>query len=166
MVIEPPNRSSMWRYQKEFPQVPFPQNYQDNQEFCGGFQVQFEQNDGKCGICGDDYGQARPRDNEHGGKYGLGIIARQYYEDSNIQVIVKITASHKGQFTFSLCNMDVEEESEECFERNPLKLINGSDSFHVDKDLVTEYPVYLSLPKGLTCEHCVLRWQYRAGKYF
>lgn len=34
MMLEPPNRSSMWRY---FPDSP--PNYNDNENFCGGFGV-------------------------------------------------------------------------------------------------------------------------------
>jgi hypothetical protein len=38
------------------------------------FQVQWYENDGKCGECGDDYALERPRPNENGGIFGTGII--------------------------------------------------------------------------------------------
>lgn len=41
------------------------------------FQVQHEQNKGKCGPCGDDYSIPQPRPNENGGKYGTGLIVKQ-----------------------------------------------------------------------------------------
>lgn len=156
MVLEPPNRSSMWRYG-----FPTPLNYQDNENFCGGFHTQHEIYGGKCGICGDNYGQARPRDNEDGGKYGLGIVGRTYHSGANIQAIVRITASHMGKFEFSLCNLDLEEESEECFAKYPLERL-GSEEYNIDR--VADYSEYLKLPEGLTCERCVLRWTYTAGK--
>lgn len=34
MMMDPPNRSSLWRFDKESPV-----NYNDNQNFCGGFYV-------------------------------------------------------------------------------------------------------------------------------
>lgn len=39
--------------------------------------VQWEQNDGKCGVCGDAY-NAAPRKHEAGGEYAKGIISRYY----------------------------------------------------------------------------------------
>jgi hypothetical protein len=46
-LIDPPARSSCWR---EFSQCPV--EYTDNQMFCGGFQKQWEVNNGRCSICG------------------------------------------------------------------------------------------------------------------
>ena len=37
-------------------------------------QVQWNENDGKCGECGDDYALKRPRPNENGGTFGTGIV--------------------------------------------------------------------------------------------
>jgi len=37
-------------------------------------QVQWYQNGGKCGECGDNYALKRPRPNENGGTFGTGII--------------------------------------------------------------------------------------------
>ena len=34
-------------------------------------------NKGKCGPCGDDYADPQPRDNENGGRYGIGVIVRR-----------------------------------------------------------------------------------------
>lgn len=31
-----------------------------------------------AGPCGDDYADKRPRENENGGRFGRGIIARTY----------------------------------------------------------------------------------------
>jgi hypothetical protein len=37
-------------------------------------QVQWYENGGKCGECGDNYALKRPRPNENGGTFGTGII--------------------------------------------------------------------------------------------
>ena len=81
---------------------------------------------GKCGVCGDAYGDVEPRQHEDGGKYGKGIITAQYqpgFEPSLIhkflwnqiefstlkkpgqviQTSTQITAHHKGFVEFKLC---------------------------------------------------------------
>lgn len=40
--------------------------------------VQWEQNGGQCGVCGDAYNLRSPRPHEAGGEYGKGIISRRY----------------------------------------------------------------------------------------
>lgn len=40
--------------------------------------VQWEQNGGRCGVCGDAYHLRSPRPHEAGGEYGKGIISRRY----------------------------------------------------------------------------------------
>lgn len=39
-LMEPPNRSSLWRFEEYESQNP-PINYDDNQIFCGGFYVNY-----------------------------------------------------------------------------------------------------------------------------
>lgn len=56
-LIDPPARSTAWRYG-----FPTPVNWNDNELFCGGFTTQWQQNGGKCGICGDNW--RGPRDHE------------------------------------------------------------------------------------------------------
>lgn len=55
-------------------------------------------------MCGDSW--AGPRDNEAGGKYANGIIARYYEIGDVIDVGVEITQNHKGWFEFRLCPND------------------------------------------------------------
>lgn len=38
----------------------------------------------------------KPRPNEHGGKYGQGVIVRKYNPGSDITIRVELTASHMG----------------------------------------------------------------------
>lgn len=48
-LIEPPSRSSAWRYGFQTPP-----NYNDHELYCGGFTRQ-QRNGGKCGECGDPW---------------------------------------------------------------------------------------------------------------
>ena len=51
-LIEPPSRSTMWRYG-----FNNPPNYNDHEGYCGGFTRQWQTNRGRCGICGDPWDQ-------------------------------------------------------------------------------------------------------------
>lgn len=57
-------------------------------------------NGGKCGICGDDVKNRRPRPNENGGTFGKGFIAKSYQEGSTINVTMKVAVSHGGRFNY------------------------------------------------------------------
>ncbi|XP_014610244.1 PREDICTED: uncharacterized protein LOC106790084 [Polistes canadensis] len=163
MLMEPVNRSSAWR--KGF---KVPKNYDDDGNFCGGLNVQIK-NGGKCGICGDDYALSRPRPNENTGIYGTGTIVKnlndRYQKCQKIKAVVRITANHWGYFKFQICQLSKskELETEECFERYPLKLEDGSDRYVLKSHDAKDYTMTLILPKNLTCEHCVLRWEYVAA---
>ena len=63
----------MWRYG-----YTNPVNYNDNELYCGGFSVQWAENGGRCGVCGDNWADPAPRLHEAGGKFGQGIIGRRY----------------------------------------------------------------------------------------
>ncbi|CAH1365703.1 hypothetical protein MTP99_001969 [Tenebrio molitor] len=162
MMLDPPNRSSLWRYN---PKAPV--NYDDDQNYCGGMNVQWDQFDGKCGVCGDQYDKPHPQDNENTGKYGKGIIAKEYTAGSTIDIEILLTTNHMGDFTFSICVLDdpnAPESGEDCFK--PVTLGDGSPKYVLpnkeEEDNVT-VNLTLKLPDGLTCERCVLRWHYNAG---
>ena len=40
--------------------------------------MQYKQNDGKCGVCGDNWKDKVPRPHEAGGVYGNGYLGRRY----------------------------------------------------------------------------------------
>ncbi|XP_015837278.1 uncharacterized protein LOC107397412 [Tribolium castaneum] len=158
MMLEPPNRSSLWRFNSSAPI-----NYNDNQNFCGGFSVQWGKFGGKCGPCGDKYDDPHPQANENGGKYGRGFVVAEYKAGSVIDVQVKLTANHLGYFKYSLCVLkdpNGPEMDEKCF--MPLKLVDGSVKYNVWK---TDYLIKnkLKLPTKIKCDRCVLRWNYRTG---
>lgn len=49
-MFDPPGRGSMWRFG-----FNVPENYNDMSNYCGGIHRQWEQNNGKCGVCGVGY---------------------------------------------------------------------------------------------------------------
>lgn len=73
-------------------------------------------NGGKCGVCGDPFNGAR--DNEYGGKYGLGVIVRKYNPGSEILLRIELTASHMGYFEFRVCPDKA--ATQECLDENVL----------------------------------------------
>ncbi|RZC34660.1 Chitin bind 3 domain containing protein [Asbolus verrucosus] len=158
MMLVPPNRSSLWRFNSSAPK-----NYDDNQNFCGGFGVQWGKFGGKCGPCGDRYDDPHPQNNENTGKFGRGVIVAQYTSGSIIDVHILLTANHLGYFKYSLCNLKdskLPEYGESCF--LTLKLANGSPKYAVSKSDTLIYN-QVKLPNKLTCDRCVLRWHYTAG---
>ena len=66
---------------------------------------------------------------------------------------------------FSICKLNSTDdiESEECFSANPILLNEGYYKY----ENITESTRFINitghLPKNLVCEHCVVRWHYRAG---
>ncbi|KAL3287260.1 hypothetical protein HHI36_001736 [Cryptolaemus montrouzieri] len=162
MMLEPPNRSSLWRYYPIDNELVIA-NYVDNQNFCGGYSEQWNQFGGKCGVCGDPYDEAHPQDNENTGKYGKFGPVRNYTAGETINITILLTANHLGHFEYSICNLEdpsKPESGEKCFQ--PLVLADGSDRYDVSS---TDHYVYneVKLPNDLTCERCVLRWHYSAG---
>lgn len=64
--------------------------------------VQWEQNDGNCGVCGDAYHLRWPRPHEAGGEYGKGIISRRYASGQVINFILFYYAEEAGNFLVTL----------------------------------------------------------------
>ncbi|XP_015597787.1 uncharacterized protein LOC107268968 [Cephus cinctus] len=157
MLMVPVNRGSAWRYGYNTPI-----NYDDNANFCGGFAVQWIANNGNCGACGDNYSIQPPRPNENKGTYGRGVIVATYNSGAAIDVSVKITANHRGYFVFSICSLSSSDDidTEECFEKYPLKLADGTDRYTLRSSATGFYNTTVILPTYLTCDHCVLRWHY------
>lgn len=158
MLMDPVNRGSRWRVDGSTPR-----NYNDNEQFCGGFDVQWGKNGGKCGFCGDPFDQAVPRNSELGGYYGKGVIMKTYKQGQRTAVIAKITANHRGYFYFKICNLDNEKESEACFDRWTVLTSNQSAIYYLPSTNAQDFNVELDLPKSLYCNHCVLQWVYVAG---
>jgi len=175
-LMEPPGRSSL-RFHQSDPAVSegwsrITHNYNDNQLFCGGLSVQID-NDYKCGVCGDNYADQRPRENELGGTYGKAMIFPRAYQTSQvIDVVVQVTAHHQGWFEFKLCKQDAAYEDEDCFSSNDslLSFEDGTTRHFITDDFPTRpgkggywYDMRVQLPENLDCQHCVLQWHYHTG---
>ena len=159
-LIEPPSRSSMWRYG-----FNNPPNFNDHESYCGGFTRQWQINGGKCGVCGDPWDQMQPRENEGGGKYGRGTITRVYKQGEDFRVKIELTANHMGYFEFRLCpqNNPLVPASQSCLDRHLLEQSNGEGARYYPGDGNQVFDIRLKLPANLTCSQCVLQWRYVAA---
>ncbi|XP_065155631.1 uncharacterized protein [Atheta coriaria] len=162
-LMDPPARNSMWRFG-----FPNPVNYNDNELFCGGRGVQWEQNGGKCGVCGDPYHAPKPRPHEAGGVYANGIISRHYSVGQSVDIEIELTANHYGRFEIFLCpnNNAAQEATTECLQRYPLYIAGTKEvAFRIPVDgkkkAIFRYNV--QLPPYVTCTQCVLQWSYYTG---
>jgi hypothetical protein len=158
----------LWRFGYDTPP-----NYEDNQLFCGGFNHQWSDMDGLCGVCGDPYDAPHPQDNELGGTYGQGVIAddSHYNQGALITVRVEITANHLGHFEFRVCPLneaqdnstEVDDATQDCLDENQLYLASGESIYQLLTSDIGDYYIDLQLPQNLTCAHCVLQWHYSTG---
>ena len=131
---------------------------------------------GQCGVCGDRIDGSR--DNEApSGRYFTGMTTQTYKAGSVIDARVEMMANHLGWFYFKLCpvtNNQVE-VTQECLDNYPLEIIQAptprTDRYRWDipgtytQNIAAgwDLPFYsfkLKLPDGLTCERCVLQWDW------
>jgi len=158
-LMEPVARGSRWRLNNSAPA-----DYNDNEGFCGGFGVQWQTHKGKCGLCGNNYGDATPRPHELGGKYGEGVIVGRYKRNGQIKFSVLLTANHRGSFLFDICNLDINNESEQCFAENLLELESGGNKYALPHYQANSwFNNTLKVPSNLKCNHCVFRWTYNTA---
>ena len=155
---DPPNRASRWRYG-----FPGPNEYTDNQLSCGGRNVQWSQHEGKCGACGDEYGISNPRFVYPGAFADDPPIVKTYTEGKLIEVTVKITANHKGYFTFRVAPLVNPPITQTGLDKYMLELENGNQEWTLGDTGTGDYTITLKLPTGLSCDHCVLQWWWTTG---
>ncbi|KAK8783831.1 hypothetical protein V5799_009809 [Amblyomma americanum] len=165
----------MWRMNYDTPR-----NFEDSELFCGGIKVQWEDNGGKCGVCGDNYALPRPRRHETGNVFARNVTVRHYAPGSLVDLVVDVETNHLGHFEFALCPRHSweEAETEECFEGNLLPVVTATGptrkkSFFYSDDPPTRYRlptaanglymIQVQLPEKLICEYCVLRWHWRSA---
>jgi len=162
-MVHPTSRSSVWRDPAYSSYNP-PENWNDNEIYCGGAGIQHGQNGGKCGECGDAWHLPKPRDNEGGGKFSREIITGNYQRGQTVDVEVYLSAAHLGFFEFRLCqwNQWLVPEEQSCFDRNLLHFSDGNTKFYVTQGPGTYYPKVV-LPNDVTCNQCVFQWKYTAG---
>ncbi|KAG8233714.1 hypothetical protein J437_LFUL013834 [Ladona fulva] len=169
-LMKPLQRSSLWRGGYDAPT-----NFNDNELFCGGFDVQYGKNDGKCGECGDPWQLPRPRPNELGGEYGLGIITENYTAGDTVELAVELTTNHWGYFEFHLCPVGPEEMvTQECLDKYKLKTIPAEKPPVFPQAPIIEdgyrwyvpthdrgfFYVKTELPADVRCDRCVIQWTY------
>ncbi|KAL9952363.1 hypothetical protein ACROYT_G039609 [Oculina patagonica] len=157
-LIQPASRNAAWRYG-----FLTPRQDTDNELNCGGFSVQWETNNGKCGVCGDPYhfkkGEALYT---HPGKYATGTITNTYTEGETIDVLVDVTSNHQGHFTFSVGAIGTPPVTQAKL-THVLKQPNGASRWTIPSKKNEVFTIKLVLPKGLTCDHCVIQWWWKVA---
>ena len=158
-IVDPPSRASRWRFG-----FTGPAEYTDNQLSCGGRNVQWGKHRGKCGVCGDEYGIAKPKFVYPGAFARNPPIVKMYTEGQNIDVRVKITANHKGYFTFRVAPLIKAPIKQKDLDKIMLEMENGDAEWKLlSSHGNAVFTITLKLPMGLTCEHCVLQWWWTTG---
>ena len=83
--------------------------------------MQWEINNGKCGVCGNAFNDEKPRLFELGGLYASkGYLGRRYSPGQVIDIEIDLTANHKGFFELRLCPLSgdpLQAETQECFDK-------------------------------------------------
>jgi len=165
-MTDPPARNAMWRFG-----YPTPTNYDDDFLFCGGPMIQYALNGGKCGVCGDSFDGVR--EHEVTGRYYRGVIARRYRPGEIIDTFIELTSNMKGYFEFRVCPYPddniTKEVSEDCLNQGQLELADGSGTRYYVPDSPAAYTSHLvpvKLPAALTCDHCLMQWQYVTGNSY
>ncbi|XP_078335250.1 uncharacterized protein LOC111133536 [Crassostrea virginica] len=163
-LMKPCQRASLHRC---YGPGQFKANFDDMGLFCGGTQVQWGKNGGKCGVCGDDYSAAFKR-HEVGGPFATGFITETYSQGQVIDVLVELTAAHKGKFFFRVCKQldELVEVTQECLNQNQLKVIeNGiaKDYYESKETGAAKINLRVQLPPDMICDHCVFQWWYKTG---
>ena len=157
MMLDPASRNSAWRF---FPNRP--RQYTDNELNCGGFSVQWNQNRGKCGVCGDAYHDRNPK-YVYPGKFAKDVfITKTYKEGETIQVTIKITSNHQGFFRFSVGKVMSRPITQQQLTYVLLQP-DGSNTWQLHSSTNGNFQIRLVLPRGLTCDHCVLQWWWTVG---
>lgn len=100
----------------------------------------------------------------------------RYQQGQEINIKFILTSNHMGHAEFSICPLkdDNDVETEECFKKYPLTQLeciqpDNNCTNLPDKNKVIVrgneniYRLKAVLPEDLSCDHCVLRWHYRAG---
>ncbi|KAJ7379973.1 hypothetical protein OS493_012735 [Desmophyllum pertusum] len=137
-LISPASRNSAWRF---FPNRP--KQYTDNELNCGGFSVQW--NKTTANVYAKD-----------------GFITKTYKEGQEIDVAIDITSNHQGYFRFSVGKLEKRPITQEQL-KHVLLQPDGSNTWQLHSSSNGVVKIKLVLPKGLTCDHCVMQWWWTVG---
>ncbi len=82
-----------------------------------------------------------------------------------IEIQVHLTAAHLGFMEFRLCTSPFNGgETQACFNQHTLQRADGQGT-RVNVDRGPDwYTNQFRLPANVRCAHCVIQWDYRAGK--
>ena len=156
-LIDPASRNAAWRFG-----FKNPPHYTDNELNCGGFNVQWSTNKGKCGVCGDPY-HKKEQPHIYPGRYAFNqIITKTYREGQEIDVVVDLTSNHQGYFVFRVGKIGTPPITQEKL-KYVLKQPNGQEKWKITSHGNDVFKIKLVLPRGLTCDHCVMQWWYTVG---
>lgn len=155
-LIDPASRNAAWRFGFDTPK-----HYTDNELNCGGYSHQWDKNQGKCGVCGDPYDKKNP-EFIHPGAYAKGVITKTYREGQEIEVVVHLTSNHQGFFVFRVGKIGTPPITQEKL-THVLKQPNGLEKFKITSNGNQKFKIKLRLPKGVTCDRCVMQWWYTTG---
>ena len=147
-----------WRF---FPNRP--KQYTDNELNCGGFIVQ-SQNKGRWVVCGDAYHIKNPK-YTYPGKYADGFITKNCTEGQEIEVIVEVTSNHQGFFRFSVGKLAKPPITQKKL-NHVLLQPDGANTWPLHSSRNGLFKIKLVLPKGLTCDHCVMQWWWTVGNFW
>ncbi|KAK0067922.1 bypass of stop codon protein 1 [Biomphalaria pfeifferi] len=160
-MLDPPSRMSAYLLG-----YSTPVNYEDHEMNCGGRAVQWTQNGGKCGICGDPWSGPRRYERPDGVMVQHNIIPKAYRENDVIVITIQITQNHLGWNEFRICNIARSggvEATQSCLDENVLADLSGKKRFYFDVAAIGFYNYTLVLPAGFTCDHCLLQWKWHCG---
>ncbi|KAK4295654.1 hypothetical protein Pmani_031797 [Petrolisthes manimaculis] len=161
-LVDPPSRASMWRYG-----FKNPVEYGDDRVDCGGFVRHWHDNRGKCGVCGDPWDLTPPRPHETRGRYGRGIIVRNYTQAQEVSWVTEVTSAGVGWVEYRLCVRQSvwDQETPTCF-THLLQDTEGRTQLPVNVTQRSGQVTHvLSLPSDLSCPACVVQWRYvKIGK--
>ncbi|XP_072044825.1 uncharacterized protein [Amphiura filiformis] len=160
---EPPGRGTEWKRGYDVPEEK--KDYNDIELFCGGRGVHWELNDGKCGVCGDNWADPEPRNHDDYGLYDNGYIVQNYNEGQLVEIQVELTTNHLEWVEFRLCARDdkaKEPLTHACLDTHIL--LNHKGESRINIGSAKGFLKYqLQLPAGVTCKQCVLQWKYSTG---
>ena len=159
-MMDPAARNACWRF-REF-EGKCPSHYTDNELNCGGFNVQWATNNGKCGVCGDPYHEKEQK-HVYPGEYAKkGVITKTYSQGQEITVLVELTSNHMGRFKFTIGKLNKLPITKEQL-THVLRTPEGNIWWSVPDRSNSMFSIKLRLPAGLVCSRCVLQWYYKTG---
>lgn len=127
------------------------------------FQYQWRVHQGRCGVCGDRYGDIQ--DHDDGGKFASGIIVRSYKDGYYINITFEVSSNYLGFVEFRICprNHTSVQLTQSCFDRYPLWIDEAHGTRYYIGSRGGIYDIHVRLPGGVVCKKCVLQWKYKTG---